>query len=155
MELLRAPLWGIRQIIPSANKKQVIEADQSEGSFTSHQRRTKPPRACTNDLENVFYSLLPYPRAPCTASEKFCAPLGQACEDSVRRCGRRSRIHVSSCQTLSTHLYFADFFNVPCAHNNGTRRFRHLLSTAHQEGEPKMGRGFRALVLIFKILPNG
>ena len=73
MELLRAPLWEIRQIILSANKKQVIDADQSEGSFTSQQWRTKPPSACTNEGKNKS-----------TVSNLFRAPLVQVHEDSVR-----------------------------------------------------------------------
>jgi len=71
--LLRAPLSGIRQIILSANKKQVIYADQTEGNFTLQQWRTKPPRACANEGKNKS-----------TVSNLFHAPLVQAQEDSVR-----------------------------------------------------------------------
>jgi len=98
----------------SANKKQVIDADQSEGSFTSQQRRKKPPSACTNELQNVFFTVYnPIRELLARAYEKFWAPLGQVHEDSVRCCGRRVRIHVGSRQTLSTHLdpsIFRGFF---------------------------------------------
>jgi len=109
--------------------------DQSEGSFTSQQRRTKLPSTCTNELQNVCYSLEPYPPAPCEALEIFCAPLEQAREDSLRRYGKRARIYVGSLQTLSAQLHpyvFCGFLNVPSAYNNGAQRFCHSLLTAHQ-----------------------